>query len=128
MKIRSCDESSSWSLNYSLFIRDILHFGARFVLLIRLLAEAVPARTSSSCQYLGLDVFKLQDPVRQVGLIPMTEIGKAKLPFPTNKTSLKYIKPPDHKWDTKVHGNVTVHMCMCAFVFVRENKKASVLL
>lgn len=59
-KIRSCDKSSSQSLKIiSLFIRDILHFGARFVVLIRLLAEAVPAQTASSCQYLGLGVFKL---------------------------------------------------------------------
>lgn len=31
---------------YSLFIRDILHFGTRFVLLIRRLAEAVHAQTA----------------------------------------------------------------------------------
>lgn len=36
---------------YSLFVRDILHFGATFVLLIRLLA--------ASCQYLELGVFML---------------------------------------------------------------------
>lgn len=61
VKIRSCDESSSWSLKIiTVYLLEIYYILApRLVLLIGFLAEAVPAQTAGSCQYLGLAVFEL---------------------------------------------------------------------